>query len=457
MMDGVMALGRVAAGLVWAPMAVWTVAAGVAFVVLRRRRGVHPLARYRLSQALLFALPLAVLVGWLTPLGQGGTSEGAPVFPSTSAGHAVDVVPGIGAPAASIAPGVDLPVLFSGLAAALATLLGGVHLVRIPMRLRDLDRIGASARPVADPESREMLERLRSRLGVGRRVALLEGGGDAVPMTFGWRRPVILVPGGLVERPDQLRMTLVHELIHVARHDFAWAVAESGVRALFAFHPLVRFLTRDIERHREASCDLRVLATHEARPGEYAGLLFTLGTRVPPHYGLAAGLATPVSHLRERIETMKNFENRAASSGLRTGLAAAALLAGTAFLGACFSFNESVVEGEAVEGEPVVVVGQVEGRGSLDGSVSVAGTRSFTEAAERRLASLDAQISYLSAEIDQIDQRFQAAQEARARGESNEITRRLMTRASLLHDLYEERVREYEVLKLELVGASTAR
>ncbi len=468
MMDGLMALGRFAAGAVWAPMGVWTVAAGVGVVVLRRQRGVHPLVRYRLGQALLFALPLALLVGWGTPVGQGVEPVLSPAPVQGSARDAVAEHPVIGSPRASVAPGVDLPVVFSGLAAAGALLLAAFHLVGIPLRLRALGRIGASARPVADPASHEMLERLRRRLGVRRPVALVQGGDGSVPMTFGWRRPVIVIPAALVDRPDELRMTLVHELIHVARHDFAWAVAESSVRALFAFHPLVRLLTRDVERHREASCDLEVLATREARAGEYAGLLFTLGARVPPHYGLAAGLATPVSHLRERIETMKNFENRASSSGLGTGLAAAALLAGTALLGACFSFNESVVEGEAVEAEPVVV-GQVAGVGTVDGSmsldrlisvdqsVSVAGTASLSQATERALARLDAQIGYLSAEIDQIDARFQAAQEARARGEATELTRRLMTRAGLLHDLYEERVREYELLKLELVGASTSR
>lgn len=446
MIDGLMVLGRVAAGLVWGPVAVWTAAAGAAFLVLRRKRGVHPLVRYRLGQALLFALPLAVLVGWLTPVGQGAAGERVPVLGPTPVPDAMVVPSRPGsAGGAMVAPAVDAALLFSGLAFAGALLLAAVHLLRIPMRLRDLEGIAASARPVADPESHDLLERLRRRMGVLRPVALLEGGEASVPMTFGWRRPVIVIPHGLAARSDDLRMTLVHELVHVARMDFAWAVAERVVGALFAVHPLVPVLTRDLERHREASCDLQVLATREARPAEYAGLLFTLGARVPAHVGPAAGLATPVSHLRERIETMKDFENRASSSRVRTGLAALTLLVATSLLGACFSFNDGVPEAD--DGSEAVVA---EDRHRIDALPA-------GEELDRALARLDAQIAYLASEIDEIDAVYRAAEQAMVRGEAHELGRRLMTRAGLLQDMYEERVREYERLKLEQIGAAAAR
>ncbi|MEQ9569847.1 MAG: hypothetical protein RLN75_06625, partial [Longimicrobiales bacterium] len=72
-MDGMMALGQWAAGSVWAPVAAWTVVAGGGWWFLRTREGVHPLARYRLLQALLFALPAALVVGWSTPVGRALT------------------------------------------------------------------------------------------------------------------------------------------------------------------------------------------------------------------------------------------------------------------------------------------------------------------------------------------------------------------------------------------------
>ncbi|MDE2762773.1 MAG: hypothetical protein OXQ94_02880 [Gemmatimonadota bacterium] len=51
----------------WAPVFAWTGLAGVAAFVLGRMRGLHPIAGYRLRQALLLALPVSVLAAPWVP------------------------------------------------------------------------------------------------------------------------------------------------------------------------------------------------------------------------------------------------------------------------------------------------------------------------------------------------------------------------------------------------------
>ena len=52
------------------------------------------------------------------------------------------------------------------------------------------------------------------------------------PVTFGFRRPVVLLPEILrSQSADIRRVVLCHELFHVRRHDWAWVVAEEVVKS----------------------------------------------------------------------------------------------------------------------------------------------------------------------------------------------------------------------------------
>ncbi len=67
-------------------------------------------------------------------------------------------------------------------------------------------------------------------------MRLLPSAGDVMPMTFGTRRPVIVLPASADEwTDDRRRAVLLHELAHVARRRLLRAEADRpGVRALLA-------------------------------------------------------------------------------------------------------------------------------------------------------------------------------------------------------------------------------
>ena len=94
-----------------------------------------------------------------------------------------------------------------------------------------------------------------------------------VPLTFGWRRPVVLLPheakGWL---PAERRSVLDHELAHVHRGDWALQVAARGIAALFWFVPTVWMLRSRLLLLAEHSADDAVLAGG-VRPSDYAGHL----------------------------------------------------------------------------------------------------------------------------------------------------------------------------------------
>jgi beta-lactamase regulating signal transducer with metallopeptidase domain len=112
------------------------------------------------------------------------------------------------------------------------------------------------ARPL-DPMPSEV-ERLLA--GSSARARFLVSDQVPTPMTFGWRRPTVLVPASFESLPeDHRRCISCHELLHVQRRDWLAVLAEQTLRALLWFHPPVLILLGKIELSREQLVDREVV------------------------------------------------------------------------------------------------------------------------------------------------------------------------------------------------------
>ncbi len=164
--------------------------------------------------------------------------------------------------------------LASGLA-LFALAVSALLLARLALAVRRLGRLyaGSFAAPQAWLELFEELKgRLEVRLGISSEVA--------VPVTFGWRRPVVLLPEAARGWEEaQLREALLHELAHVRRHDWALQMIGRAARALHWFNPLVWLLSRRLLLEAELACDDQVLRAG-AGPADYAGRLVALAREV---------------------------------------------------------------------------------------------------------------------------------------------------------------------------------
>ncbi|MBY0497384.1 MAG: M56 family metallopeptidase [Cyanobacteria bacterium] len=87
---------------------------------------------------------------------------------------------------------------------------------------------------------RAELARLADARGVSLPVELLEHEAVPGPMTFGIRRPVIVLPLDAREWSEaELRRALMHEIEHIQRRDWRMQNAARTVAAFYWFHPLV--------------------------------------------------------------------------------------------------------------------------------------------------------------------------------------------------------------------------
>lgn len=81
------------------------------------------------------------------------------------------------------------------------------------------------------------------------------------PLTYGYFKPVILLPVALVSQLNlqQTEALIVHELTHIRNNDYLFNWFILGTEAVFFFNPFVRIAAKKIRTEREKSCDIQVL------------------------------------------------------------------------------------------------------------------------------------------------------------------------------------------------------
>jgi len=159
----------------------------------------------------------------------------------------------------------------------------------------------------------ERLRAMAARLRVSRPVLLLESCLTEIPVTFGWLRPVILLPIGFLSGlpPEQVEAILLHELAHIRRFDYAVNLLASFVEGLLFYHPAVWWISRVVRAERENCCDDLVVSEHpDARA--YAAAL----ARLEQKRSLAreALLAANGGNLMKRIRRLLDQPERPRSA-----------------------------------------------------------------------------------------------------------------------------------------------
>ncbi|MBV9110286.1 MAG: hypothetical protein JO306_12820, partial [Gemmatimonadetes bacterium] len=190
-----------------------------------------------------------------------------------------------------------------------------------------LRRLARRSAVVTDEAWTGLLRDLRWMMDVDRPVALLRGGEATMPMTWGIRRPAILLPAEADAWPEERRrVVLLHELAHVARHDCLTQTLAALACALYWFHPGSWYAARRLRVERELACDDRVLSAG-TRAREYASHLLEVARafRAPALAGAAAVSMARPSQLEGRLlAVLDHLRNRRALDP-RTGAAAGVL------------------------------------------------------------------------------------------------------------------------------------
>jgi beta-lactamase regulating signal transducer with metallopeptidase domain len=173
-------------------------------------------------------------------------SPPAPIAPATLASPLPPLAP-------SLSLAAVIPFMYGvGILVILAQVVLGVGCVR---RFEK-----DSVAPDEDSPLYAMRDETAAAMGVSVPIRLRLSESAPVPMTWGWRRPTVLLPLSAVDwSPERVRVALLHEMAHIARGDWGAQMLAHFVCALYWFHPLVWIAVARLRVESERAADDRVL------------------------------------------------------------------------------------------------------------------------------------------------------------------------------------------------------
>jgi|694.fasta_scaffold06862_6 beta-lactamase regulating signal transducer with metallopeptidase domain len=232
------------------------------------------------------------------------------------------------------------------------------RLVLAALRVR---RHARDAAPASGPVATRLAE-LATASGVHGAVLGLVSRQGLIPMAWGWRRPVVLLPEDAGSWPEgRLRAVLLHELAHIRRRDVATQLVGELARGLFWFHPLAWWSLRRLRAEQEAACDDCVLRAG-TRPDDYAEDLLAVTTRLPAGpqaAGVALAMGRP-GRIEARIRAILAADrDRRPVGGVRQAVVAGLFvaIATVAAVVAPAVARDDAAEGEASPGPAITADG----------------------------------------------------------------------------------------------------
>lgn len=142
-------------------------------------------------------------------------------------------------------------------------------------------RVARRSTDVADDVALAELDRARDQLHLSREIRLLRSEDVSVPVIWGFRHPILLLPASSSEwSRERLGVVILHELAHVKRLDGITLLITKAAVAVFWFHPLMWTLEQTARRECERACDDLVLESG-TKPSDYAEHLLSIAKALP--------------------------------------------------------------------------------------------------------------------------------------------------------------------------------
>ncbi len=219
---------------------------------------------------------------------------------------------------------------WQGLLVLMVAAVSIVFLIRMGFGIAGVSRVVHRASRITDDEALRELDSACDHLKLDAEVHLLRSAEISVPVVWGIREPMLLLPSASAEwTTERLRVVILHELAHVKRWDSLTLLLTRAAVAVFWFHPLMWALERISRSECERACDDLVLESG-AKPSDYAEHLLSIARALPhtdPFRSVTLAM-TRRSQLEGRLLSILQPRTRRGGFSMRTlsTYAAAALM-----------------------------------------------------------------------------------------------------------------------------------
>jgi len=155
-----------------------------------------------------------------------------------------------------------------------------------------------------------MVSQASEQSGLRRTPRVLINRNVGIPMVWGFRRPVVLLPSATTRWPaDRKRIVLLHEFAHARRGDQWTTLLVQLACALHWVNPFVWIAARRLYLERERANDEIVLGTGADRVS-YAEHLLEIARGVEPVRRSVSVAMTRPSELKQRIQSVLSYEGK---------------------------------------------------------------------------------------------------------------------------------------------------
>lgn len=210
--------------------------------------------------------------------------------------------------------------------------------------------------PISDIEILNRLSIVAEQSGIKKPIELCVNPFISSPLLIGFFHPCIVLPGEDISEKD-FQYIVLHELIHYKRRDMFYKWLVQVTVCLHWFNPLVYFMSREINRACEFSCDEAVLAKIECGSAQDYGNTLLSAMAAVERYRKDFGAVTLSGNkqlLRERLVVIMRFKKKSMRTRLLTGVLTLCIAFAAAFVGV-YPVNAA---NDQETGRPQVTVGQ---------------------------------------------------------------------------------------------------
>jgi len=310
-------IGSTSLHFFWLPLFIWTLFSFLIVISLRKFEKLHPAYHYNIRIALIMSLPIG-FISWslfahfLTPSKVVDQVLPQHLFvllnPVTVGQKSLDT---------STIHLFD-PELWLGIGFTFIALMGLISLLKLFKDYFELHRFKKKLNLIPIQNLKQLNVSTRTLFtSTSQKINVAYLSQPQIPFTFGWFNPVIVLPDFIKKEPDKLNLTLLHELTHIKRHDYALNGFMKMTDRLFLFHPLIHVITKEINEYNELSCDFEVITDEQISPKKYAYLLYELMHLPVIYHSTGLSMANSSSNIKKRIQAMTEFKPKRRSAFLQ--------------------------------------------------------------------------------------------------------------------------------------------
>ncbi|NBC05353.1 MAG: hypothetical protein GVY20_16840, partial [Bacteroidetes bacterium] len=284
----------------WLPLLIWTIFSSIVWAVLRFAPSIHAQYQYHGRLALLIALPLGFVTLGIIEFTNGlfftSTSTSGLTLISISTPFELTVTTASANAVSTMEILYAVSFLFLLIGLILFVIRNSLQWFKLRQLQTSFEFSPIQKVPGLDNETLSLIQTANKNV----QITFLDK--EVIPVTFGVRKPVIVLPDSIKTDSEKLNLVLKHELTHIIQKDFLSNIAIVLTQIVFWFHPLVYVLKRELIDYREIRCDSLVLSNQSISRKKYTSLLLELLPMPNINKDLSVNMAQESSNLKKRIQ-----------------------------------------------------------------------------------------------------------------------------------------------------------